>query len=611
MKKIVSAVLLTLCACLLFAQVSVDPNDEFYSLAQNWQIRNLVDSVPPLRPYPLGNIRQILETVIENGNEKDKEEAQLQYERIFSKKYHVNLEAKITSKTEITDDDTDNSACLEIYPSVKGDVSFSETDFVSCGYGVGFAIRNKDDTDFAPMYTNSLHDSIVDPTEISSFNMFLDMNTILAVGTKDIFLQAGIYRTGFGMFQKDEIAVNSSAYHSANLGFTYLRDKFSYAQELSMIGATASQPDDLEYLSPNKFRSFHEISFSPWDWVSVSYYESVIFGGRFDPSYLLPVPYMVAQGIGGTADGLFMGLVLDFKPARGLVWSTDILVDDFPVEDFLKLDFDSKYRMAFKTGIIYAPENSFCQRLSLDYTFVTPYTYSHWQYDNDEDATIKASTINYQNYTNGGINMGSQYGPNSDALKFQVDVSPVRNLKLSIVSSFARHANVCESITDLEALEYLCAGENVYSTDGSVFTHANFANPGKPSGKHVNSAWNHLNFLNQSHTMVSVNAGLNGEYKFTSIKKGPEVTFKAGAVFEFIHNYGVDNQMFPGGVAEGVYVDEYLTGMRFADGTYYDLTTVDGLVAASQLVESYRKSWEDQLVDQLNLFFSFGFALRF
>ena len=111
--------------------------------------------------------------------------------------------------------------------------------------------------------------------------------------------------------------------------------------------------------------------------------------------------------------------------------------------------------------------------------------------------------------------------------------------------------------------------------------------------------------------MVSVNAGLNGEYKFTSIKKGPEVTFKAGAVFEFMHNYGVDNQMFPGGVAEGVYVDEYLTGMRFADGTYYDLTTVDGLVAASQLVESYRKSWEDQLVDQLNLFFSFGFALRF
>ena len=188
---------------------------------------------------------------------------------------------------------------------------------------------------------------------------------------------------------------------------------------------------------------------------------------------------------------------------------------------------------------------------------------------------------------------------------------PARNLKLSIVSSFARHANVCESITDLEALEYLCAGENVYSTDGSVFTHANFANPGKPSGKHVNSAWNHLNFLNQSHTMVIVNGGLNGEYKFTSIKKGPEVTFKAGAVFEFIHNYGVDNQMFPGGVAEGVYVDEYLTGMRFADGTYYDLTTVDGLVAASQLVESYRKSWEDQLVDQLNLFFSFGFALRF
>ena len=102
MKKIVSAVLLMLCACLLFAQVSVDPNDEFYSLAQNWQIRNLVDSVPPLRPYPLGNIRQILETVIENGNEKDKEEAQLQYERIFSKKYRNNRKFFKTEKKTAT-----------------------------------------------------------------------------------------------------------------------------------------------------------------------------------------------------------------------------------------------------------------------------------------------------------------------------------------------------------------------------------------------------------------------------------------------------------------------------------------------------------------------------
>ena len=59
-KKFVVALCLVLFTIPLFAQVSVDPDDTFYTLVEAWEIRGLIDEVPPLRPFPIKNIRDIL-----------------------------------------------------------------------------------------------------------------------------------------------------------------------------------------------------------------------------------------------------------------------------------------------------------------------------------------------------------------------------------------------------------------------------------------------------------------------------------------------------------------------------------------------------------------------
>ena len=72
MKKIAAlfAVVFTLSA-LVFAQASSDPKDPFYSLVERWETKRLISEQPPLRPYPLKLIDEILSEVIECDDEEE------------------------------------------------------------------------------------------------------------------------------------------------------------------------------------------------------------------------------------------------------------------------------------------------------------------------------------------------------------------------------------------------------------------------------------------------------------------------------------------------------------------------------------------------------------
>ena len=67
----------------LCAQVSTDPTDEFYDMVERWEIQGIISEQPPLRPYPLPKIEEILEEVIDSDNEIESERAEEYYERTF------------------------------------------------------------------------------------------------------------------------------------------------------------------------------------------------------------------------------------------------------------------------------------------------------------------------------------------------------------------------------------------------------------------------------------------------------------------------------------------------------------------------------------------------
>jgi hypothetical protein len=67
-----------------FSQVSCDPSDLFYTFAEGWEMRGIIDHVPSLRPYPLTVIKSILSDVMEKGTDQDKKFAEKYYEEILS-----------------------------------------------------------------------------------------------------------------------------------------------------------------------------------------------------------------------------------------------------------------------------------------------------------------------------------------------------------------------------------------------------------------------------------------------------------------------------------------------------------------------------------------------
>ena len=434
------------------AQISIDPSDSFYELVQEWEIRGLVKNLPPIRPYSVNCIQEILQNVIKRGDEEDVKTAIEYWQKMTGKAWNITVSGKAVGNLSKTDSDKEFEKLFVLSPNLNGDF-FLYKDLISIGYKLGITARTEENEGtFLPYAVNSAYDARQDAADAGPFFAYIDINNGVAVGNRNIFLQAGINRTGYGSFFGKGIALNETDYHSANVTISFLKEKWSYVQQYSAIGATTSY--DGTGLSPDKFMAFHAFEYRFSKHFSVSYYENIVYGNRFDLSYFLPVPYMAAQGIGGNKDNLQMGLTFKVKPFDGLEWVTDVLVDDIEVDKLIKLDADGKNRFALQTGIFYAP-NSICSLVNFNYTAITPYTYSHWEYDGPATGSISSGIYNYQNYTNNGVHIGSPYEPNSDIFSFNIRFRPIKNFKLNFETSFMRHANVVESDSDSEAIRYL------------------------------------------------------------------------------------------------------------------------------------------------------------
>ncbi len=579
----------------LYAQVSVDPDDTFYSLVESWELRGLVDDVPPLRPYPIANIRDILQTVIEKGNERDVKNAELYWEKVTGKVWNVCAEVDATYKKDANVSDF-GEVLFSVFPGVNGDITMFKG-FVSMGYDLGLAGYNHDIQDYLAVFENDGHDARRNKMSLGDFGVFLEMNDVLAIGKKNIFAQTGIYRSGYGPFINAGLSLNDNSYHRTNFSFTSMNPRWSYTQQYSAIGSTQSFDGSL--IAPDKYLAFHaiEIKFIPQVF-SVAYYESIVFGKRLDPSYLMPVPYVVAQEIGGYNDNLQIGMAFKVRPFNGFLWATDIFVDDFNISRFFEKGLlNTRLFMAAKTGIIYTPANSFCTRMAFDYTMLLPYTYTHSDYANTTTGTIEAGMYNYLNYSNNGIPMGSSYPPNSDRLSFELDFLPLPPLHIKLMSTFLRHGNINESISDDEALAYLMSGYGTYATDGGMNNHPMMSNPSGTTGNALESS-NTINFLNQENLMFVLQESVGAEYSLKKRSWG-QLSFSVSYLFEWIRNKGVDSDIFPG---QGTNIVDNHNGTYHYNGTDY---------SGGDLVDLFKNDWKSRFCNEINNYFSVGIKYQF
>lgn len=576
----------------VYSQISSDPNHEFYKSVQKWEINNYVDNLPPVRPYPVIVIKALLQQAIENGDENTVQTAQEYWKEVTGKPWAIDVIGDVNAKYA----EAFNKGAAGTV-AATGDVLFLN-DLVSIGYKVGFDGYTELALDylknFQSAYAPLPRDTLYDPSEISLFKVYFDVNDSVAVGKENYYLQMGVTRLGFGPFIGEGLALNEAAYHCSNLGFTYRNNRFNYSQVYAAIGASKSY--DGSGLVPDKYLAFHQFSYNILKNLSLTYYENIVYGNRFDFSYIIPAPYMTLQSIGGFDDNLQMGIQLIYKPVKGLMIGGDIFVDDISVNDVMKFDFDTKIRVAGSVGAVYYPPVPVLEKIKLIYTVVTPYTYSHWQIEKGYPG-ITQNTSNFQNYTNSCIQMGSQLDPNSDSVKVSFELNPVRNMDLNLNFSFTRHGNISETLPANEAVYYLMCDENIYATDGTIYQHTVVDMHNEKKEDYLFSAWNDLNFLNQKHIMSVFQTGIGIAYKLPEYKWG-KLSFKINYIGEYIHNKGVDSHMLPGiSLKYDKASDKYIY-----NGTNY---------SAEEIVQKFKNQWVSNLKDVWNNYLDIGFEYKF
>ncbi len=420
------------------AQIASDPNDEIYSYIDLWEENGLVKGLPLLRPYSMQAIKAILNTVIESGNSLEQKTAQNYLDEI-SKPFSFDIGFYNETRTDF------NSYYMQTGIDTKIIGSFSPIVTVSAQFGV--YLLDNEHGNILPRWTQPKKDFLADWTSFEigakSFQVSQSLTSGASIGNDKVYFQAGFMRTSFGPFFDTGSIISPEAPHAGHFSFTYRGSKIVFTSLLLTLVASDSLGDDSW---PDKYLSMHSFNFFPGPVVELGVFETVIYGERFDPMYLIPFSsFYYNQVFAGAHDNSMIGLIARFKLPQSINFNTTLFIDDIHFNDLIRFNFRTKYKVALQAGISWTPLYKTFRRVAFEYLLVTPYMYTHKNSNFPEP--INDTKPNYLNYTHKGQNLGSSLEPNSDRflLKAAFAFSPLVNI--DVITSLIRHGNASTGIT--------------------------------------------------------------------------------------------------------------------------------------------------------------------
>ncbi|MBQ9631016.1 MAG: hypothetical protein IJR49_05480 [Treponema sp.] len=517
MRKLLCALVLIIFPLALNAQVGLDPSADFYEFANTWYRNGLVSSLPQFKPYPVQTIQKIFEEVIQNGDEDNQNIAKFLYKSIFGKPWNVS--AVIDERNLFTQNKSTEEKTAKVQASIlleaAGDVSFS--DMFGLSYRGGLALVGFGNSAFEDLGAHPNYDTLVKSIKAGPLAFNFNSDAVFSFSHKRINLMAAYSRVGFSPFMDDDVAFSSTAHDSPYILFSYNGKYLNFVQYFGALAANNSGNDRYSFGKFLLFQSL-KITLGKKRNVSISLYDAVVYGNRFDVSYFIPVPKILISSANGYDDNVVAGLVFDWNIINGFAWLTNFAFDHLETERLFRFKFTGDYRFAAKTEFSYTPLDVLLKRASLSYTIVMPYTYSHTERN--------SSNYNYGSYTNWGRSLGTELPPNSDRFLFTLKFNPVRNFTLNTSASIIRHANIYENVPFEKIKEATTKGK-LASSDGSL--HSTYIETDM--------------FLSQPHIMYICNGSIQGEYTFPRTRAG---SFSIGLdlMFTLIYNAGVDAPIY-------------------------------------------------------------------
>lgn len=443
------------------AQRPGDPNDVLYTDLEVFEARGLIGRLPALQPLPLPLVKALLERVTGHSEATDAEVARARYllDRLNDDLPHLAVDG------ELRTDALSTSGGPYGLVAIDPDWQFEVTDWLSLHSQVRVSLVQLENGLFLPAAVGNPEDFISDNTNVDAFGQNLQLRQIsyggLAAGVVDddgaLFFQANLTRHRFGPFFRNGIVLGPQAPVAGEFSLLMQRDFFT--AHIALLELQATDDAGLGRQS-GKHHFFHSLELHPMSWLDVGVFETVITG-RLELLYLLPASaYFHSQGLGGFADNSLVGLTGRLRPLYGLELKGVFYADDFQFNDTIRGVLDTKYKFATQLGASWAPLSMFpdvpflevLRLVTLDYTAIMPYTFSHLNQG-------EAGSFNVGNATNGGQPIGAALDPNSDRLEARAlwRVASEHALVLDVETRGAviRHGNASAGIID--------------GADGSIF----------------------------------------------------------------------------------------------------------------------------------------------
>lgn len=535
MRKKIFTLLFCLCCVCVSAQAPVDIFDPFYEDVKIWENTGLIDDAPLIRPYPLQEIKRILNIVTEKGSSNQIRRAKEYQNRFFGKVFHFGGMSTVGIKLPKKQTDFSLSPVMEL--------NFSLSEILTGSAHVNFSLLNNiPKQEKLPAFKFSTKDIAEDNSVVGKFTLLPMFNSGVAIGTPEYYFMAGMARTSFGPFAENNILIGKQGMHAGQFIFVVNKEKFTYNQTLLAISASNDKKSDLY---PKKFLTAHSIQYRPLPWISLGIIDMMIYGKRFEPIYLIPLSaFFIGQSIFGFPDNSLLGLTFSIKPVLGLKLDCVLLADDLGFNEIIKFK-SARWRMAGQFGISYAlPKDYWFTFVDFNYTLITPYCYTHVD-------SHRSDYPNYQNFTHNGEPLGTNLPPNSDRINLKLKLRPLYGMDINISNTFIRHANITESINDMNDDTQLKLVKSYfskeYTTDGSVFNHPTATSKGKNDNE---TSWDDHAFLYSTpfmkqKTIQYVNQlELELAYNFPIIKSGGIIQVKAGYIFEANINSGINKNIY-------------------------------------------------------------------
>ncbi|HKL87261.1 MAG TPA: hypothetical protein VJ861_13090 [Treponemataceae bacterium] len=527
-QKNVYVVLFIFVSAFLFSQVAADPSDFFYSDLIRWEAKSLVTNLPAVRPYPLQIVKKILETVIEKGDKTQQEIAQNHYDRFFGRSLSVGGKSEAVIDTEKSRKQLSLAIALDVNHFIEENLSIS-------GSFEGWAVNKIHSQEILPVMYVSEKDLIEDNSKVGPFYILPSMNTSVCYGTTEYYFNTGLMRGSFGPIHENGVVLGTQAFHTGQFTFVADKDIWGFTSSLFSLVATSAlsnsgDPDTQFYAG--KFLALHSLNFKPFPWFEIGLFESVLYGNRFEPLYLIPFSvFFISQALVGYEDNSWLGGMFTVKPIPGLKIDGVLYADDISFKDIVTFKKEQKWRIAGQLATLYSPVKSgLLNLLSIDYTMVTPFAYSH-----KEGEYYDFYAPNHLNYLHAGTPIGASLEPNSDRLNLQVSVTPLEKLDVTFIGTLIRHGNINENLEQKWIREYV-SSTIPYVTDGSIKN---------ASATKVGHVFNYSSpFLAQDTLQYIFQTGFDVKCRLPVLKTGGYMLFKLGYRFEYNANSGINNQIY-------------------------------------------------------------------